>query len=157
MRKQGESMRRKDRECNDAGFLDEVLRKAEFLSLAMYGGEFPYCIPLNFAHAGNSIYFHCAKDGAKLQFIGANAHVAFNAAIDLGIDRKNATTYFKSVCGTGMAVIVADVEEKCRALEALAIKYNARCPVPCPAENAARVAIVRVDIQQWSGKKNEKG
>lgn len=149
-------MRRKDRECSSDEFIDLVFQKAEVISLAMFDGDYPYCLPLNFARLDKHIYIHSAREGRKLRCLESNPHVAFCLFTDEEVDQKNFTTYYKSLCGTGFATIVTDVREKCAALDAMGEKYQALCPRPCPPENAARVTIVRIEIKELSGKKNEK-
>ena len=113
-------MRKQNRECLDPAFFDEVFSTAEDLCLAMHDGDFPYVIPLNFVRQGNIIYIHCALEGHKLDCISRNPNVAFTLAADVRIHQEKSTTYYKSVCGTGRAVLVVDPAEKGRALDALA-------------------------------------
>lgn len=145
-------MRRKDRRREEPAFFDYVFNTAETLSLALDGGEFPCCLPMNFVRLGARIYIHSAKEGRKLNLIRANPHAAFCLACDIRIDREKSSTYYKSICGRGLASIVEDAEEKRAALDALALRYNALCPRPAPDANVRRVAIIRVDILEMSGK-----
>ena len=59
-------MRKKNRECNDPAFFDEVFAAADEIFLAMHDGDYPYVLPLNFARLGQVIYIHCALEGHKL-------------------------------------------------------------------------------------------
>ena len=79
--------------------------------------------------------------------------MAFSLAADVRIDREKSSTYYKSVCGTGRAVVVEDPEEKRLALDCLAERYAARCPRPAPDANVRRVAIIRIDILSLTGKR----
>lgn len=145
-------MRRKDRECNDPALFDEVFSRAEVIFLAINGPEYPYCIPVNFARLDSKIYIHSALAGRKLDLLSRNANVGFSAAIDVEIDIQASTTYYKSICGEGLAVIVEDVTEKQQALTLIAERYNARCSRPASIADARRVAIIRIDIKQLYGK-----
>jgi len=49
--------------------IDEIIDKADVLHLAMADGNVPYVVPLSFGYDGCNIYFHCAKEGLKLDFI----------------------------------------------------------------------------------------
>lgn len=146
------TMRRKDREHNDPAFIDDVMSRAEEMFLALNNGEYPYCLPLNFAKVGNAIYLHSATDGTKLELIKRDGHVAFGAACDVEIIREKNTTHYKSVCGTGNAVIVEDMKEKGFALDAIAARYGSRCQRPAPEKDINRVAIIRIDIVGITGK-----
>ena len=146
-------MRKQNRECLDPAFFDEMFSTADELFLAMHDGDFPYVIPLNFVRQGNVVYIHCAPEGHKLDCIRNNPNVAFTLAADVSIHREKSTTYFKSLCGTGRAVIVEDPAEKGRALDALALRYAAMCPRPAPEASIARTAIVRIDVLTLVGKR----
>ena len=146
-------MRRKDREM-DRAFALEVLDKAEWMTLAMTGEDgTPYCVPVNAVREGDWLYLHSAPEGAKLDLIRKDGRVAFSLAADVRIDREKSSTYYKSVCGTGRAVVVEDPEEKRLALDCLAERYAARCPRPAPDANVRRVAIIRIDILSLTGKR----
>lgn len=149
-------MRRQDRENNDPQFISGVLEEAETLVISMDDNGWPYCIPVNFALAGNRIYIHCALFGAKLDCIASNNRMAFCAALDIEIDRARSTTYFRSVCGTALGSIVEDESEKGFALDLLAEKYQANCARPAPPEMIRRVGIIRLDIVSATGKQSRR-
>lgn len=148
-------MRLAARECQEDSFYREVLNSAEVLYLAITTDTFPYIIPLNFVYLGDAIYFHCAPEGTKLDLLQKNSRVGFSAATDVRIVREKFTTYYKSVCGTGHASVVQDNKEKLLALDALGRRYNAMCPRPAPPSTLEKIAIVRLDIVQISGKRNQ--
>ena len=150
-------MRRKDRARNEPEFFGKVLGRAETMFLALFDGEYPYCLPVNFAVSGSRIYIHSALAGHKLELIAANPHVAFSAATDIKIDTANSTTYYKSVCGRGIAVVVQDQAEKARALDLIGERYDALCQRPAPAAATRRVAIIRIEITEMTGKECKPG
>lgn len=145
-------MRRKDRERTDSAFLDAVFTDAEVIYVAFKNGEFPYCLPFNFGREGEHIYIHCAHEGQKLDCVRQDNHVSFSCAAHVFIDRARFATYFKSLCGTGLAYIVEDMAEKQRALDCIGEHYDAGCPRPTPEANARRVSVLRIDILSLSGK-----
>lgn len=145
-------MRRADRERADAAFFDEVFAAAEVLFLAFSNGDFPYCLPVNFARDSQHLYIHCAQEGLKIDCVRRDARVAFSCAVDITIDREHSSTYYKSICGLGHARMVEDVEEKRHALDCIGERYGARCPRPTPEAAARRVAVLRIDIQSLTGK-----
>lgn len=147
------TMRRHERECNDRDFIEAVLEKADVLFLAMLDHGAPYCIPVNYGLAQNSIYIHCAPEGLKLECIRLNPIVAFSAAVDIEIDPAKATTWYQSVAGRGLAAIITDECEKRDGLELIGRRYKALCRQPA---NLARVTIIRVTITEISGKRHVK-
>ena len=61
--------------------------------------------------------------------------------------RERSTTHFRSLCGTGRVSEVTDTEEKRRALDAISLRFDARCPRPAPDAALARVNILRIDVE----------
>lgn len=123
------------------------------MHLALMDGDYPYCLPVNFARVGSAIYIHSALEGHKLDCIRKKQHAAFSIALDVEIDREKSTTFYKSICGTGNARIVEDKQEKGMALDAIASRYGARCKRPAPEKDIRRVAIIRIDITGITGKR----
>lgn len=144
-------MRRKDRECNTPDFLNEVLGKAEVIYLALNSKDDPYCVPVNFASYKNLIYIHGASAGFKLDCIACNNKVAFSTAIDIRVDPSKASTYYKSICGSGTARIITDETEKDTALMLIAKKYSANC-YPLNKTGLNNVSIVKIQITKLTGK-----
>jgi nitroimidazol reductase NimA-like FMN-containing flavoprotein (pyridoxamine 5'-phosphate oxidase superfamily) len=70
-------VRRSDREITPHDSKD-ILDTAEYgiLSTVDNDGQ-PYGVPLSYVRKGESIYFHCAVSGHKLENIGHNAKVSF--------------------------------------------------------------------------------
>ncbi|MDD2273923.1 MAG: pyridoxamine 5'-phosphate oxidase family protein [Desulfuromonadaceae bacterium] len=70
-------VRRRDREITPQESIN-ILDTAEYgiLSTVSNDGQ-PYGVPLSYVHKGESIYFHCAISGHKLENIEHNAKVSF--------------------------------------------------------------------------------
>ncbi len=139
----------------DKEFMDNVLHKAQEIYVAFHvTNHAPYVLPLNFIYLQDKIYIHCAQEGRKIDCIQANPYIGFTAVTDITIIKEKSTTYYSSVCGTGKATLVDDIEEKETALQALATRYAATCPCPTPPASLAHVAIIRIDIEELCGKSN---
>ncbi len=147
-------MRRKERECSDKAFLSGLLQKAAVMTIAFQSEEFPYVIPVNFVLVHNAVYFHCAREGRKLDCLKKKPEVGFSVHELLGIDQENATTFYNCLYGEGHAFLVQDRDEKQTALAALAEKYQSRCPLPVPEPLLEKTAVVRIDIVSMSGKRH---
>jgi uncharacterized protein len=70
-------MRRSDRELS-LSEAREILKNGEYgiLSTTSTDGQ-PYGVPLNYCYLRDSIYFHCALEGHKLENIRENNRVSF--------------------------------------------------------------------------------
>ena len=62
-------MRRKEREISDRNEIEAVILQADVCRLAMVDEASPYIVPLNFGFADNSLYFHSAHKGRKVDIL----------------------------------------------------------------------------------------
>ena len=70
------------------------------------------------------LYFHCAKDGHKLDAIQRSSKASFCVIDQDQIVPEKYTTYFRSVIDFGHIRIIEDEKEKLAAIEKLAKKYS---------------------------------
>lgn len=151
-------MRRSERAMNDADAL-KLLEKEQLgvLSTADAKGV-PYGVPLNycFVRGDNAIFFHCALKGRKMDDMLSNPSVSFTVVGSRRIIPEMMTTYYESVIVSGRVSFVDDDDEKMRRFDQLC-KHLAP-GVEWRQDGGCRflkaVAIVRVDIEGISGKKN---
>ena len=80
-------MRSFKKEITDRAELEEILAKAEVLFLALHDEPAPYVLPLNFAYAEGELWFHCAREGTKLDLIRRDPRVGFSAVTDARVVR----------------------------------------------------------------------
>ena len=75
-------MRRKDREITDKKKMQMIISKAEVCYMGMSRDNMPYVIPINFGYDDNTIYFHCALEGEKIDILQKNPNVCLLFNID---------------------------------------------------------------------------
>lgn len=150
-------MRRTDRLVTDPQWICRVLDEAQYIVLGLSGEEGPYAVPLNFAHADGCIYFHCARQGRKLDCLRRDPRVSVTAvatarlvgsggrACDMGMA-------YESVCASGTAEILTGGEERCEALRAIILRYGGD-PATVSEAEANGVTLVRVRLARVSGKR----
>ena len=116
-------MRRHDRAVS-IGEARRLLESAEYgvLSMAGQDGE-PHGIPLNFALAGDSIYFHCAPEGRKIDLLSANGKVSFCVVGNTQVLPEKFGTKYESAIATGV-VEELFAEDKRQGLVLLVRKYS---------------------------------
>ncbi len=150
-------MRRKDR-LTSVERAWEILENAEFMTLSMMGAEgAPYGVTLSFARVGESLYFHSANAGYKLDSLRKDGRVCVTAVLCQRSVPEDFTTAYASATGFGRAIEVTDQSERELGLLAICKKYAPENP------NAAEyilkyptVTVWRVDVQELSGKENKK-
>lgn len=150
-------MRRKDREITDRKIIDSILNEAEVCRVAMCKDNIPYVVPVNFGYDGHSIYFHCATEGKKLEYIKANSTVCFEAETKTelvkGSDACSCTMKYMSVIGMGKARVIEDPSEKVRVLDIIMSKYATGCKFEYREGALGRLVVVEIEITEISGKK----
>ena len=105
-------MRRKDKKLSDEETID-ILKSGEKGVLATIGEDnYPYALPLNYAYHDNSIYFHCATSGHKIDNMNHNSKVSFCVEKDTLLIPEDFTTKFKSVVLFGLARELMDDEKR---------------------------------------------
>ena len=155
-------IRRKDKAITDIREMRKILRTAQYVTLAMCSNDEPYLVSLSHGYdeERNCIYFHCAKEGKKIDILKANNLVWGQAIVDHGYvqgacDHLYATTQFR-----GRVTFVEDIEDKEHALRVMieSLDDNAEEIIEkqLTPESIQRVTIGRVDIDYLSGKKASK-
>jgi len=154
----GHPVRRKDREIIDPAELDEILARAFYGHLALCGGGEPYVVPLCFGVMNGAVYFHCAREGRKLDIISENPRGCFQAQCDEDLVRSDVRAcgwgmLYRSVMISGPIALVEDEGEKGAALLAIMRKYAGSefSHVFSSAERAS-VTVFRLDPRERSGK-----
>ena len=101
-----------------------LLESAEYGVLSMVRPDgAPHVIPLNFSLAGDSIYFHCALEGTKIEILSANTRVSFCVVGRTQVLPEKFGTKYESAIATGSAEELS-AEEKRQGLVLLVRKYS---------------------------------
>lgn len=108
-----------------------ILDKAEVLWLALADENGPYCVPVNSARQGRTIYVHSGLKGRKATILRSGAPLGFSAAVDVHLkeakgDNPCSMGYrFRSVCGTATPREL-EGEERLNGLGVITRKYAGR-------------------------------
>lgn len=119
----------------------------------------PYIVPINYIFHKESIYFHCAHEGKKLDNLKATPQVCFEVShtdkLYFADKPCNCGTRYTSVLAFGTANIVADEAEKIDVLNTLTARFAKGRPYSyIDGKLAACCSVVRIKISELSGKKN---
>ena len=105
------------------------------------------------------MYFHCAKEGQKIDFIKANPHICGTVIEDNGYE-DGCGQAFRSIVFRGKMVIVEAFDEKKKGLDIL-INHLEKDPNPIKnkflkKENTyENLGMLRLDITDISGKEEK--
>ncbi|MBI2519269.1 MAG: pyridoxamine 5'-phosphate oxidase family protein [Bdellovibrio sp.] len=117
-----QEMRRKDRALQESE-AREIIGRCDFGMLATQGADgWPYAIAVNHVIENDTIYFHCAKKGHKLDNIRNNSKVCFSVVLDGQVLPEQFATKYTSACAFGMAEVVGR-DERAHALGLLVKRH----------------------------------
>lgn len=152
-------VRRQNRVLDNEERIQELLQTAEYGFLSLGTGEngYAYGIPLSYAYdaESNSLYFHCAPEGQKLDMLAQNNRVSFCV---VGVTKPIAdrfTTYYESVLVYGIAHYELTDDEKRKALRLLVKKYSAgfeEIGEKYMDKSWARTSAFRIQIEHLTAK-----
>lgn len=151
-------MRRAHSEVTDPEQIRLILSSTAIGRMASIGADgYPYITPVNFVFHEAKIYFHCSREGEKLDNIARDPRVCFEvdiplAYIDAGGDpgRKACSAHqlYHCVIIRGHARVIADGPLKLAALNALIAKHEPEVGFePVTEETPAYKACAVVEIQ----------
>ena len=148
-------MRWKDREISDESGIVAIIKKSVVCRLGMTSGNTPYVVPLCFGYHDNTLYFHCALKGMKIDCLRNNPNVCFE--FDLNTEVKEAENpcdwgmIYQSVIGFGKAEFIEDPDEKRNALGIIMAQYSDK-QFEFPENQVKATAVIRVEIESMTGK-----
>ena len=154
----GNRMRRKEKEIIDRAEIEAVIAESTVCRLAMADDDGPYLVPLCFGYKENTLYFHSAGAGKKLDILKKGNRVCFEFDIGQEIIRKGEngcewSMKYRSVIGFGRASFVDGTDAKRKALDIIMGQYGDG-PFEYSAAKIEKTTIVKVDIKQMTGKRS---
>lgn len=156
-------MRRKDREILDVNEIFDILLRCDTVRIGMFGENYPYIVPVSFGAemVGGKpvVYFHCARQGMKLDLLKENSRVCIEGDIFIKTETTGhgITTRYESVIGFGDCRLVEDEDEIFHGLRLLTDHYGyydysfERC------RGVENLFVGRIVIDEITGKRNLPG
>lgn len=152
-------MRRTDREIKDLVQLSDILHQGKFMVLALSHLDEPYIVTLSYGYDGkhNHVYFHCAKEGLKLQYIAANPRACATVILDKGYIQDECAHPFTTLVLRGSIEMVDDVEEKKHGVSIVLnhLESNPTVIAKRVLQNDQvfeKICVLRMTIEEISGK-----
>jgi len=134
----------------------EVLTKGSYGILSTIGDDgYPYGVPLNYTYLEDSICFHCARKGHKLDNIKQNEKVSFCVVTKSAVLSTKFDTDYESIIAFGKAVEVNDDFQKEKIFMSLLNKYSAK--VMAAGQKYMKkywdnTKVVKIKIEHLTGK-----
>lgn len=153
-------MRRKDREILNQAEIFEMLNRCNTVRIAMKGEQYPYVIPVSFGaertNGKTVVYFHCAREGMKVDLLRANPQVCVEADTFIRTETTDhgITTRYESVIGFGECCFITDADEIVHGLKVLTDHYGYR-DYPLDHCRALEYLFVgKIVLDKLTGKRN---
>ena len=158
------AMQRTDRRITDLAELRDIVDRADTCRVAFVDGEAPHIVPLCFGYAWYDrlvLYFHCAREGRKINLLKSDNRVCFEMDIDHEIVRGATPNSppcawgmkFRSIVGYGTIEPVTDEEERKRGLDLIMAHYGFPGQPEYHEKALAVTEILKVEVSEISGKK----
>ena len=152
-------MRRSERAIVEQDELAAILRQGRYITLALCRADEPYVVTMSYGYDAEeeALYFHCAHEGLKLDFLRHNPQVCGTVIEDQGYIQGECAHAYRSVVLRGEMRLVNPLEERVHAMEVL-LRHLEDEPQTVRAstlqDDAAygRATILRLDIHEITGK-----
>ncbi len=148
-------LRRREKKIEERSVVEAVIAAARFCRLAMSDGDTPYIVPLCFGYKDNTLYFHSAVQGRKVDMLRKNPRVCVQFDCDLALLPSEKpcdwSLSFKSVIGFGRATFLEDPQAKREAL-ALIMAHYTEGKFEFEETVLRKTLVVRVDFEELTGK-----
>ena len=155
-------MRLKKREITDPEILREILESCEVVRIGAMDEEGMFIVPMNYGYeyvdGKLTFYLHGATKGYKFDVLEKNPKVSFALETDMiPFEGKVACQYgmaYRSVMGRGYGTLVADVEEKEKALSLL-MKQQTGKDFTFDEKLVSIVNVIRIDVKEFTAKERK--
>ena len=150
-------MRKKEKEITDQNLIEEILSSSLICRVALFDNEYPYIVPMNYGYKENTLYFHCALEGKKIDLIKQNNKVGFEIEYNHEIIKNDVsckwTTNYTSIIGNGVIEIVSDYKEKIAGLDIL-MQQHGKIENEYIDGAVRQALILKLNIKQLTGKQS---
>ncbi|KKM84412.1 hypothetical protein LCGC14_1299380 [marine sediment metagenome] len=155
-------MRRIEKSITDKKIITELLNKGRYITIAMSKDDYPYIITLSYGYdnSRDALYFHCAKEGQKIDYIKYNSQVCGTIIEDNGYYNDECVQAFRSLVIRGKLSFIDTIQEKKHAFDVL-LNHLEKDPKIMKEKhfgndkNYIKTGILRLDITEITGKEEK--
>lgn len=152
--------RRKKNEITDDEEKRKLLREGRYLCVAMCADGEPYIVTLSYGYdrADDSLYFHCANKGHKLDFLRKNPRVCATLVKDNGYLETKCDHDYESLVIRGSMRFLDELHEKKQGMRVI-LHHLENDPAPIEARALANDAayagltMLKLRIESLIGKR----
>jgi nitroimidazol reductase NimA-like FMN-containing flavoprotein (pyridoxamine 5'-phosphate oxidase superfamily) len=150
-----------EKAVKDEKAIKRVLKKTKYVTIAMSLNDKPYLATLSHGYdeKHNCIYFHCAKEGKKIEILSENNLIWGQALIDLGYQMGSCNNLYHTTQFQGRVTFIEDIMEKRHALETMIknLEDDSELVIDqmIKPKSIERVQIGRIDIDYLTSKRSD--
>ena len=114
-------IRRKEKAITNENELVQILQSTKYITIAMCTDNIPYLVTLSHGYdpETDTIYFHCASKGKKIELLTQNPLILGQAINDLGYANGECNHHYESVHFKGKVDFLTDFNQKKIALSTM--------------------------------------
>ena len=154
-------MRRKDRQVTDKEEIVSILHKADACRIAFAVNNMPYIVCMNYGYEWEGeypvLYFHCAREGRKLELMKENNYVCFQLDTDHELEyiheKIYCTMHYASIVGMGYLEIVEGESERKKGMDLIMLHHDHPLPDKYPEPSMNRTTMLRLRVTELAAKK----
>ncbi len=149
-------MRREDIEIKDIKIIENILAKALVGRIGLTHNNEPYIVPVNFGYKENTIYFHSATEGKKINLLKKNNSVCFQTEVDHELIKDKVacrwSAKYLSIIAFGKAYFIDDLQERIAAFDVKMKHYLPDEKYEYTEGNLNNTAVSKILIEEITGK-----
>ncbi|MCL6099593.1 MAG: pyridoxamine 5'-phosphate oxidase family protein [Bacteroidetes bacterium] len=138
----------------DKKIIEEILSKSRICRLGLLDRDRAYIVPLDYGYTENTLYFHSAPIGKKIDLIKQSNFACFEIEYhsELITHQKACkwTTCYRSIIGYGHIELLSEYDDKLKALTFLMQHNGATGELKFEKKQVEFVAVLKLSITEMS-------
>ena len=114
---------------------------------------YPYTVVVNYVYFQGKIYFHCAREGHKIDNINKYDKVSFSVYDHVEVVGEQLNTHYQSVLVFGKATVISPTAEILMALIRKYVDMDIEKATEYIKREISETAVVEIEIEHMTGKK----
>ena len=155
-------IRRSERAVSDEREIEAILARCRYAIIALAVDNEPYVVTLTYGYdpTDKTLYFHCAKEGQKIDFIRKNPEACLTIIDEFG-DTRTCDHAYRSLVIRGSFELIGESEETDRAIRLMIGQIERHDPQKFTAKlvpgrkSYDNLQILKLRIREVTGKARE--
>jgi nitroimidazol reductase NimA-like FMN-containing flavoprotein (pyridoxamine 5'-phosphate oxidase superfamily) len=158
-------VRRTEREIVDEKEFESILEKGKYAIIGLSKDDEPYVVTLSYGYDKQEklLYFHCGKEGQKIDFIKSNARACITIIEDDGYDADSCDHSYKSIVIRGRIQFIDDQNEVDRGIRTMITQLEKKdtnryfSKLKAGNKSYENLQMLKMPIETITGKVRQKG